>query len=875
MNRHPYKDFLHIVERPARYAGGEYQSVVKADASIRFALAFPDLYEIGMSHMGFKILYGILNAAPDISAERVFAPWTDLETELRKRNLPLVSLETGRALKDFDLVGFSLQYEMTYTNLLNMLELGGIPIRSVERDLAMPLVVAGGPCAMSPEPLAPFIDVFVIGDGEEATIELARKWTELRAMSGSRQCALSALARVPGLYVPSCYSTEIDDRSDFEVVKGPVTEGAQFPVVRRIIQDINRYPFPNQSPVAYTEVVFDRLSIELARGCTEGCRFCQAGMIYRPVRERDPKQVIDTILSGLDKTGYDEASLTSLSTADYSCVSPLIKELMKELRKRKVKLGVSSLRAYGLSEETLDEMANGKASGLTFAPEAGTQRMRDVISKNITEEEMITTARRVFSRGWGKVKLYFMIGLPTETEEDVIGIAETGKRVSMAGKEAAGRHIEVTVSVSSHVPKPHTPFQWAGMDLLEEVQRKQNLLIQLTKKYRLSFRRHNALISRIEGIISRGDRRIAEVIERAFKKGCRFDGWDEKLKYHAWQEAMTESGVDESIYLRPVPLDGRLPWQHIEVGVTQKFLATEYRRAVQGRLSPPCGKPLGAQVHHTNLKAHEADEKKLICYHCGIACDLSDMRTERAAFLTQLNAIEPLPSKSERSVRKKKDPHYVEPGERNRYRLTFSKLPPISYVSHLDLLRMMPRHFRRAGLTIVETAGYHPKPEMMFAPALSLGISSLGEVIDVVLREKMEPPYLLEALNRVSETGIRYLEARLLGPEEKAISKSVVAADYLVEIPSKELYDVLEQRWNGGNFPPIIREKEGHSRAFSLEEHLLDLRWEEGKLLIRLAIHPNGSVRPGEVVETLSGKEGANWSIVRKKLVIQENIALR
>ncbi|MGH7435286.1 MAG: TIGR03960 family B12-binding radical SAM protein, partial [Polyangiaceae bacterium] len=429
--RHPYEPFVQQVQKPARYLGGEFGARPKDWASVeaRVCLAFPDLYDIGMSHLGFKILYRILNDDPRTLAERAYTPWIDMEAQLRTRGVPLVSCETARPLRDFDVVGFSLQFELTYTNVLTMLDLGGIPLRAADRGEDDPLVIAGGPTATHPEPIAMFLDAVVIGDGEERTTDVALAWTRGKKAGLPRAERMKELARLPGVYVPSLYATRAEADTGFQVVQPPAQGEAPFPVVRTLVDDLNRFPFPDDGPVGGPEAIFDRMSIEIARGCTEGCRFCQAGMIYRPVRERDPEQVVASIVSAVKKSGYDEASLTSLSTADYSCIAPLVKKVADALAPQQVSLGVSSLRAYGLAEDVLDDIARVRATGVTFAPEAGTQRMRDVVNKNVTEEQLHETAERVYSRGWGKMKLYFMIGLPTETHEDVAAIVELTKKI--------------------------------------------------------------------------------------------------------------------------------------------------------------------------------------------------------------------------------------------------------------------------------------------------------------------------------------------------------------------------------------------------------------------------------------------------------------
>ncbi len=800
LSTHPYASFLHEVEKPARYIGGEYNQIVKDPTSVRasLCLAFPDLYDIGMSHLGTKILYSLLNEHDDLSCERAFAPWPDMEKALRERGLPVLSLENRRPLSEFDAVGFSLQYELTFTNLLNLLDLSCIPIRSADRTESDPIVLAGGPVATQPEPVAPFVDVFLIGDAEEKLPELMLELADCRDAVVPRHDTLVRLAKLGGLYVPALYDTTVDLHSGFEVVTGPKVEGIPERPRRVILDDINRFPFPWDSPVAAAEAIFDRLSVEIARGCTEGCRFCQAGMIYRPVRERDPEQIVDTVLEAIDAGGYDEAGLTTLSTADYSCISPLMSTLMKKLKERKVSLSVASLRAYGLEETTLDEMAGYRAQGLTFAPEAGTQRMRDVVNKNVTEEDLTRTAYRVFERGWKRMKLYFMIGLPTEEDQDVVGIMETGRRMKEIGREIHGSKAGVTVSVSSHVPKPHTPFQWVAMDPMDEIERKQDLLQDLARRDRLEFRRHDPRTSFLEGVLGRGDRRVADVVEAAWRKGCRFDGWDEHLDWDAWIEAIDASGIDPQLYLGTIALDARMPWDHLDMQLDDRFLKTDYKRSMKNRLSPPCGKPAGAQVFHTNVEDHDADTRKLVCYHCGVACDLDGMRTERREYLTKLRsfgrgdrekaAVEAHQARTAKQDRiaAGKAAHDLGQGEGVRVRLQMSKTGADAMTSHLDLVRKIPRVFRRAGIRIFYTEGYHPKPALTFSPALALGVQSVGELLEVKLIDRPDPADLLRRLNAVAEPGIEFTAARVVEDGEKRMATLLQRADYLVRLRTLE-----------------------------------------------------------------------------------------
>ncbi|HLM71417.1 MAG TPA: TIGR03960 family B12-binding radical SAM protein, partial [Polyangiaceae bacterium] len=909
----------------------EVASVVKDWASpelqAKVCLAFPDIYDIGMSHLGFKILYKLLNDDPRTLAERCYAPWSDMEAELNARGLPLVSLESARPLRDFDVIGFSLQFELTYSNILTMLHLGGVPLRAADRGEEDPLVIGGGPTATHPEPVALFFDAFVIGDGEEKATEVALTWTRLKREGVSRRDRLIALAKLGAVYVPALYSTRVEPDTGLFVVDKPLEPGLPFPIERALV-DINKYPFPDEVPTGGPEAIFDRMSIEIARGCTEGCRFCQAGMIYRPVRERDPEQIVETVVRAVKKSGQDEVSLTALSTADVSCISPLIKKVAAKLAEERVSLGESSLRAYGLEPELLDEIKRVRATGLTFAPEAGSQRMRDVVNKNVTEEQLMETAERVFSRGWGKMKLYFMIGLPTETDEDVRGIVETGARAAQAGRRAAkGRAADVTVSVSTHVPKPHTPFQWAAMDALPEVARKQRLMRDAVRGHRaVKLKTHDADASVLEAIYARGDRPLADVLERAWRNGARFDSWDEKLRLDLWEEAFGHFGVEKGKYLGTIPVPARLPWSHIDVGLEDGFLAKEYRKALQDRLSPPCGKAAGMFVHHTNKEDAVADSRRLVCYDCGVACDMTQMREERVQFLERLGALDgtSIPGISGRKralpivqgadtgagtdagadtgtdagagadtgtdaniefskIPKNAKRPQVAAAPSPRYRFRFEKTGPMALLGHLDLIRELPRVWRRVGVQMAYTKGFHPKPDMTFCPALSLGVMSLDEYVDVRFEEELDAAALEELvakMNRTTPAGLVFRGAVRLGAEDAALTKVVSSARYLLAFarssilaePGQSAEDYLTARCRAAmeaTSLPIRREIEGIGKVVEVREYLerasvagpdelkaLGRAGLVGDLVaidVEVAIRGSGAVKSSELAAVLAG----------------------
>jgi radical SAM family uncharacterized protein/radical SAM-linked protein len=899
---HPYAAFLAQVQKPSRYTGGEYgaRPIDLRTAQARVCLAFPDAYEIGMSHLGTKILYALLSGTPGIACERVFAPWLDMEKELRARSLPLCTLETASPLCDFDVVGFSMQYELNYTSVLTMLDLGRIPLRSDLRSDVDPLVLAGGPGATHPEPLAPFIDAFFIGEAEELLPALCLEVADLRRAKVSRREMLARLAQKYPLYIPSLYATERDATTGLLVVGEPSDARVPKRVRRTWVKDLNRFPFPDDSPLPHAEAVFDRMAVEIARGCTEGCRFCQAGVIYRPARERDPVAVIDALVGGVRKGGYDETSLASLSPADYSCITPLVRRAMAKLRDEKVSLSVSSLRAYGLDEELLGDLAAGGITGLTFSPEAGTQRMRDLVNKNVTEDDILESAKRVFSRGHKRMKLYFMIGLPTETDEDVIGIVETTARVQAIGRSHL-RSATVTAAVSTFVPKPHTPFQWAAMDSRTETARKHALLSEHARRLRVDLRVHENTQSHLEAIFARGDRDCAELLECAFRLGCRFDGWSDEFRADLWDQAIAEAGTthgfDPERYLGEIPEAARLSWDHIDVGVERDFLRKELSKALQHQSSPPCGKPAGQLLHPASVAdAEAAADCKLVCYHCGVACNLDGIKRDRLFFLRRMNAWSaraPLPRRRSGTGRGRPTPATDSmQGEPARFRLRYSKLGPAAFLAHLDLVRHLPRAFRRAGLEIFYSRGFHPKPGLAFGPALGLGIPSLGELLDVKLVENLTADEILLRLRAVSPPGIEFLAAAALADGDPPLGRVLTEARYVVRLPDGRSASAAESLWNAGEPLLATRRERSDSRrpdrgntvdvrksitfAKVPEPEARDLlveklAWpaeEHDRILVfGLVISAFGSARPVEVIEAFFGEGApAGCEIVRMGL---------
>lgn len=755
--REDIKSFICDVAKPGRYTGGEAGSVYKdkEKVDLRVAFCFPDTYEIGMSNLGMRILCGVLNEMENVWCERVFAPWTDMEDEMRKRNIPLFAHESGDAVGDFDIIAMTLQYELCYTTGLNMLDLAGLPLYAEERGEDSPIVLMGGPCAYNPEPMAPFVDIFSIGEGEEALPELAQLYIDMKKNGTyTKSSFLRAASHLEGFYVPSLYTVEYNGDGTIKEMK-PKFEDVPATVRKRVVADVDKAYVPTCPVLPVIETVHDRITLEVFRGCIRGCRFCQAGFVTRPVREKTPETLCEQARLIADASGYDEISLSSLSISDYTKVNTLTDKLLEWTDEERINLSLPSLRADSFTRELMDKISSVRSSTLTFAPEAGSQRLRDVINKNITEEAILKAANVAYSAGKSQVKLYFMNGLPYETLEDVEGIPKLAKNVIEEYYKNPDRNKkrqpQVTISVACFIPKPFTPFQWEGQNTAEMLEEKQKHLLSCLTDRKIRYNYHDAKVSRLEAVFARGNRRLAPALAEAVKRGMRFDAWEECFDYDKWIEVFDAVGIDPAFYAnRTMPDDEVLPWDVIDCGVTKKFLLSERHKAAEAATTPNC------KDKCSGCGANSLVDKKY-CRWCPGHPEAEAEYLGHGIKKTLRTAVNDDDDKRDaRGAGTAKNPG-AKPVR--TVRIVYSKGGAMTYVSHLDVQRTFMRAIIKSKLPVYYTEGFNPIPKLTFASPLSVGVSGEKEFAQIKLVRDVSGAEVVEKLRSAMPADIKILDA--------------------------------------------------------------------------------------------------------------------
>ncbi len=819
MNGKTIQDLLAFVEQPSRYLGTEINTIHKDPKDIRlfFALAFPDLYEIGTSHFGLQILYSILNGRKEIAAERVFAPALDMEARLRENGVPLSSLESGKPLVRFDIIGFSLLYELNYTNILTMLDLSGLPFLASERDGTMPMVVAGGPCACNPEPVAAFFDAIVVGDGEQAILEMADAWLSWKeTKNGTRANLLDLWSKIEGVYVPSLFESPRNFASP------PVPRFPDYSRVKRAIApDLNDAPFPIAPIVPYGRPVHDRLRLEIARGCTRGCRFCQAGVIYRPVRERSPEILLAQAKKSLAATGYEDISLLSLSTGDYGCISGLMQQLSASYESRRVAISFPSFRAGTLTPELMSLIKRIRKTGFTIAPEAGSQRLRDVINKNITDQEIIDTVDNAFKLGWQVIKLYFMIGLPTETDADIASIIRMVKELSKI--KPKGRKGKINVSIGVFVPKPWTPFQWAPQIAVDDAWDRIHELKDRLRSPMLQVKWQRPEVSLIEGLFSRGDRRMSNLLIAAWKSGCRFDGWTDSFRYDLWKDAIQKEGVDvHEVLFREKDPYAPAPWDHIDMRISRDFLVSEREKALTGTLTEDC--------------------RNGNCEGCS-CCDFETIKPVCFSEFSFAGGSEPPAPETSK---------YGKQDERTLM-LTFSKMGRAKYFGHLEMVNIFIRAIRRAGIPVAYSEGFHPAPKIAFQDPLPVGMESRTEFCFLTVTHDISIAQAVHHVNLQLPEGIVLLDGKPAPPKSRRKPTTTVEYDIRLNDPLFQP-DSLRVFQESEQFQYVKTNAKGKVRTIDLKKAVVSIGIETPNVLkLTLTSEQGGMIRPAEAIREIFG----------------------
>lgn len=908
------------VEKPARYLGGEFNVARKdeAEVEVRCCLAFPDVYDLGMSYHGYNLLYERINRRPNWAAERVFTPWPDFDALLREHEIPLFSLESRRPLNEFDVVGFTLQHEVNYTNILSMLDLGGVPIESEDRTEPFPLIVGGGEGAFSPETMAPFIDVFVIGDGEGALDEIMETAEKARAEGWSRTQLLETLAPRPGMYVPEFYDVAYNDDGTVASVT-PNRECAP-PSVKKRHFNVTDDEGSVRPVVPLLRTVHDRFAIEIRRGCTNGCRFCQAGMITRPVRERSVDQIVDIARQGIENTGYDEISLLSLSSADYTSIGTLVRRISKEFPPGRISVSLPSLRINAFDVDLADEIRGVRKSGFTFAPEAGTARLRRVINKEVDQQDFFRIIGEVFARGWQTVKFYFMLGLPTETEEDLDGIVEICKEAMALGRKHHGRRAIVNVTLSPFVPKSNTPFQWEPQLPEEQMEKRYQYVRRALRGTGVDIKTSDPSESFIEAVLSRGDRRVAMAVKRAWELGCKFDGWGEYFRYDLWIEAFLQMGLNPRWYAnRTRREDEVLPFDHIDASLGKRFLWADQRRAWRERVMEDCavgkcagcvacddeidhilakdqpGGAEGLERYPAKFESREEKEKRLAeGRQLGDPSEESMLRAAASRYRERREQIiEEAIAKGEEEdqifTRFQSAPKYkpaekfVEPPRVQRIRVTYTKLGVLRYLAHLDMSKVISLILRRARAPISYSEGFNSKPRVQFPPPLGLGVGGDQEKFDVMLLDRVDPEAFWEELRQFSIPGLEFLAAEEIEMSAPSLEAQVEASRFRLTIDEArsglsraQAEAALAEFESAESFPAQVMKKK-RVKSIDLKHSLKAVGLEGGRdnayeVRLEVSHEPGSFVKPEIALGLIAGRPlelGEGVRVEREELVLQ------